>query len=177
MQFKYASLSLLLPLFVAACDSSQPTYSASNANSAPPPAAVEAPAAKPAPPPAAAPAPVAVQAAPAPAMAPKQAPRPTWRDANGPERWTAKGQAGKLGPVEKIGVGSCDDYVERYRTCFNNTNMTHEQKAPLRRALTDQLRQWKADTSAGKISQVAAACTAADQNARTAFKKVGCTSF
>ena len=179
MQFKKASLSLLLPLLVAACDSSQPTYSASNANSAAPPAVQTPP---PAPPPAPVatppPAPVAAAPPPAPALAPKTPPRPTWRDATGSDRWTAsKSQAGKMGAADKIGVGSCDDYVARYRACFNSTNMTREQKGSMRHTLTDQMRQWKTDTQAGKISQVAAACTAADQAARDQFKKVGCTAF
>src|SRR5512143_2058027 len=55
MKLNKAALVLLLPLLISACDSQQPTYSASNANSAPPP-----PAAQPAPPP---PPPVAEPAA------------------------------------------------------------------------------------------------------------------
>jgi hypothetical protein len=176
MQFKKALLPLLLPLLVAACDSNQPTYSASNANSAPPPAVQpQTPPPPPTPVPAAAPAPEPAHVAAAPAPPPSPV-RPTWRDQHGPERWT-QAPAGKMAPVEKIGVGSCDDYVERYRTCFNTTNLTREQKQPLRRTLTDQLRAWKTDTAAGKISQVAASCSAADQTARVEFRKVGCTAF
>jgi len=82
-----------------------------------------------------------------------------------------------MGPVAKLGVGSCDDYIERYRTCFNTSTIPREQKFPLRRALGDQVRQWKADASAGKISQVAAACSDADKKARVEFAKAGCTTF
>jgi hypothetical protein len=82
-----------------------------------------------------------------------------------------------MGPVPKLGVGNCDDYIERYRTCFNSTTIPHEQKFPLRSTLGQQVRQWKADTQAGKISQVAAACTDADKKARVEFAKVGCTTF
>jgi hypothetical protein len=79
--------------------------------------------------------------------------------------------------VAKIGVGTCDDYIERYRTCFNSATVPREQKFPMRRALGDQVRKWKADTQAGKVSQVAAACSDADRKARVEFAKAGCTTF
>lgn len=174
MSLKKALPLLLLALLVAACDSSQPNYSASNTNSAPPPAAAPPPAPPPPPPVVEAPkpAPAAVAATPARSAAPPRAPTRENRQA-----YYFGQQPGKLGPMEKIGVGNCDDYVERYRACFNNTNLTREQKVPLRQALTGQLRQWSTDSKAGKISQVAASCSAADQTARVEFRKVGCTTF
>ncbi len=173
MSFKKTGLLLLLPLAISACDSGQPTYSASNAASAPPPPPVQAqPAPQQAPPP--------VAQAPAVPVPPPTAPaRPKPAVSTGfdsPSRF-AQVPPGKMGPVAKLGVGSCDDYVERYRTCFNNTTIPREQKFPLRQALGVQVRQWKADTAAGKISQVAAACSDADRKARVEFAKVGCTTF
>ena len=172
MSLKKALPLLLLALLVAACDSSQPNYSASNANSAPPPAVQPPP---PPPPPVVEPpkpAPAEVAATPVRSAAPPRAPTRENRQA-----YYFGQKPGKIGPMEKIGVGNCDDYVERYRACFNNTNLTREQKIPLRQALTGQLRQWSADSKAGKISQVAASCSAADQTARVEFRKVGCTTF
>jgi hypothetical protein len=169
MSFKKTGLLLLLPLAISACDSGQPTYSASNAASAPPPPAQ----AQPAPPP-----PVA-QAPAAPVPPPTAPPRPAPAVAPGFDSASRFAQvpAGKMGPVAKLGVGSCDDYIERYRTCFNTSTIPREQKFPLRRALGEQVRQWKAEASAGKISQVAAACSDADKKARVEFAKVGCTTF
>jgi hypothetical protein len=170
MSFKKTGLLLLLPLAISACDSGQPTYSASNTTSAPPP--------------------------PAQAQSPRPAPLPwhrrrlRWscrrlrqhaqrRGCSGFDSASRFTQAppGKMGPVAKLGVGSCDDYIERYRTCFNSTTIPREQKFPLRRTLGEQMRQWKADAQAGKISQVAAACSDADKKARVEFAKVGCTTF
>jgi hypothetical protein len=172
MSFKKTSLLLLLPLAISACDSGQPTYSASNTTSAPPPPAQAQPAPQSAPPP--------VAQAPAAPVPPPTAPaRPAPAVAPGFDSASRFTQAppGKMGPVAKLGVGSCDDYIERYRTCFNSTTIPREQKFPLRRTLGEQMRQWKADAQAGKISQVAAACSDADKKARVEFAKVGCTTF
>jgi hypothetical protein len=160
------TLLLLLPLALSACDSSQPTYSASKANSAPP-AAAEAP-----PPPAPKPVVVTPPTAPPREAAPPTPPPNTPRDSA--SRF-AQVPAGKMGPVDKLGVGSCDQYVERYRTCFNSTQIAREQKFELRRTLSQQVRQWKADAGAGRISKVATACSDAEQQARAAFAKVGCS--
>ena len=170
MRLKRASLLLLLPLIVAACDSNQPSYSASNASSPPPP---------PPPPPAAEPAPVPAPvvetpapATPAPAPAePTRAPPPA---RSNPKNRYAQVPAGKLGPVDKFNVGSCDDYVERYRACFNSGKIPHESKFPLRRALAVQVRDWKKEIAVGHISQVAAACTEADRKARAEMSKFSC---
>jgi hypothetical protein len=169
MSFKKTGLLLLLPLAISACDSGQPTYSASNAASAPPPPPAQA---QPAPPPVA-------QAPSAPVPPPTAPARPAPAVASGFDSASRFTQVppGKMGPVAKLGVGSCDDYVERYRTCFNSTTIPREQKFPLRRTLGEQMRQWKADTQAGRISQVAAACSDADRKARVEFAKVGCTTF
>jgi len=169
MSFKKTGLLLLLPLVISACDSGQPTYSASNAASAPPPPPAQA---QPAPPPVA-------QAPSAPVPPPTAPARPAPAVASGFDSASRFTQVppGKMGPVAKLGVGSCDDYVERYRTCFNSTTIPREQKFPLRRTLGEQMRQWKADTQAGRISQVAAACSDADRKARVEFAKVGCTTF
>jgi hypothetical protein len=174
MNFKKIALLLLLPLAMSACDSGQPTYSASNAASAPPPPPPAEPASPPPPP--------VVQAPPPPATTPTaparaDLPKPPQARGNDSASRFAQVPPGKMGPVDKLGVGSCDDYIERYRACFNNTTIKHEQKFPLRRAFAQQLRQWKADAQAGKISQVAAACTDADKKARVEFSKVGCTTF
>lgn len=177
MNLRRPTLLLLLPLglTLAACESSQPSYSAANANSAPPPApAPAAPPAQPKPadtPPVAAAAPVA---APPRENAPPRIPAALGYDA---AKQYAQVPAGKMGPMPKLGVGSCDDYVERYRACFNGTQIPREQKFPLRRELGGEIRQWKAAIAAGRISEVAAACAAADSKARVAFAKVGCTSF
>ena len=75
-------------------------------------------------------------------------------------------------PVDAIGVGSCDDYIERYRTCLNSGNDSRaDTNSPMRRVLRQEVRQWKADAKAGKTSQVAAACTEADKKARVEFSQ------
>lgn len=169
MRLKRASLLLLLPLVVAACDSNQPSYSASNANSAPPP---PPPTAAPAPPPApVVETPPPVAPASTPAAEPARAPAPKPFDSK--SRF-AQVPAGKLGPVDKFNVGSCDDYVERYRACFNSGKIPHESKFPLRRAFAVQVRDWKKEVAAGHISQVAAACTEADRKARVELSRFSC---
>jgi hypothetical protein len=161
------TLLLLLPLALSACDSSQPTYSASNSNSAPAATPEVAP-----PPPA--PKPVVVT----PPVAPPREVAPPTPAPNAPQDSATRFsqvQPGKMGPVDKLGVGSCDQYIERYRTCFNSTQIERDQKFELRRTLGQQMRQWKADTAAGRISKVAAACSDAETTARAAFAKVGCS--
>jgi len=176
MRLKRTMLLLLLPVAIAACDSGQPTYSASNANSAPPPPppAAQQPTPPPAPPPVAqTPPETAPAATPVPPRAepPRIKPPPT-----SAERF-AQVPPGQIGPVNKLGVGSCDEYIEHYRTCFNNAKLARDQKFPLRRALMQQVRQWKTDAASGKISQVAAACTDAERKARTEFAQLGCKTF
>jgi hypothetical protein len=170
MELKRASLLLLLPLIFSACDNSQPSYSASNANSAPPPPPAEA---APPPPP---PQPQPVDETPTPPRVVQDVapPRPARTAGYNPAVQFAQVPPGQFGPVPKLGVGGCDTYVERYRTCFNSLKATHEVKGPLRRTLAQQLRQWKADVAAGKLSQVASACTDAESKARNEFAKVGC---
>jgi len=177
MGFKRMMLLLALPAAIAACDSGQPTYSASNANSAPPPPPPPPAAAQPAPPPPAAP--VAQTAAePAPVVTPAPRAEPP-RIKLPPDSATRFSQVppGQIGPLNKLGVGSCDEYIEHYRACFNNAKLPREQKFPLRRALMQQVRQWKTDSASGKISQVAAACTEAERKARTEFAQLGCKTF
>lgn len=176
MHLKTIAMLLVLPFALAACDSGQPSYSASNANSAPPPPppqaeqhapppVAQAPVAQPQPPPTAPTAP-----------AQQDVPKPSKVSQDSATRF-AQVPPGKMGPMPKLGVGSCDDYIERYRTCFNNTQMTREDKLPLRRALAQQVRQWKAAAAGGKLSQVAVECTEADRKARVEFSRVGCKAF
>jgi hypothetical protein len=164
------TLLLLLPLALSACDSSQPTYSASNANSAP--QATPAPALPPAPKPV-----VAAPPATAPAAVPQVVPAPPKPPYDPYRNRYVSVPPGKMGPVEALGVGNCDDYIERYRTCFNNTEIPKDPKFELRVALGSQVRDWKQDIVAGRISKVAAACSDASQKARAEFAKWGCTSF
>lgn len=173
MHLKTIAMLFVLPLALAACDSGQPSYSASNANSAPPPPQQQAQ--QQAPPPVAQ-APVAPLQPPPTAPPRQDLPKAPTAPPDSTARF-AQVPPGKIGPVPKLGVGSCDDYIERYRTCFNNTQMTHDDKYPLRRALAQQVRQWKAAAAGGKLSQVAVECTEADRKARVEFSRVGCKTF
>jgi hypothetical protein len=175
MDLKRVAMLLVLPLALAACDNGQPTYSASNANSTPPP-----------PPP-----PQAEQQAPPPVVQAQAEPPKPAPAAPAPQDLSNRAKAlqdnsttrfaqvmpGKMGVMPKLGVGSCDDYVERYRTCFNNTQITPEDKHPLRRALAKQMRKWKTAAADGKLSEVAVECTDAAREARVEFSKVGCKTF
>jgi hypothetical protein len=174
MDLKRIAVLLVLPVALAACDSGQPTYSASNANSAPPPPPAQAE--EQAPPPVVAQAPVEAPRPPPTAPVRQDSPKPSRALQDSATRF-AQVPPGKMGVVPKLGVGSCDDYIERYRTCFNNTQITQEDKRPLRRALAQQVRQWKAAAADGKLSQVAMECTEADRKARVEFSKVGCKTF
>jgi hypothetical protein len=173
MKWNNVSLLLLLALLISACDSQQPTYSASNANSAPPPAP---PAAPPPPPPAAepaAPTPVA-ETRPAPPPAPVSVARHT-PSASLPERSEA------LAPIQPIGIGSCDSYIERYRTCVNNGvasgTMPNSSKFALMHTFNRQVRKWQADVAAGNTTELVSACAEADKQARDELVKAGCRSF
>lgn len=174
MKWNNVSLLLLLALLVSACDSEQPTYSASNANSAPPP-----------PPPAAQPPPlpVAQPAAPMPVAETRPAPPPP--DASVARQHTPsaslpeRGEA--LAPVQPIGIGSCDSYIERYRTCVNNGvasgTMASSSKFALTHAFNRQVRKWQADVAAGNTAELVTACAEADKQARDELVKAGCRSF
>jgi len=172
MTLKQLALLLCLPLLVTACDSQQPTYSAANANSAPP--AVEAP-------------PPVVQVPPPAAAVSPAKPATTMADVE-PEfgstawlrdpknRWY-QAPAGKLPQVAKLNVGSCDDFIERFRTCFNSGAVPRDQKFLFRREFNQHMREWKTDTAAGKISQVASSCVDAERKARNDMAKFGCKTF
>lgn len=170
MPLKKTALVLLLPLALAACDSNQPTYSASDAASAPPPPPPQAQ------PQAPAPAPAPVAAAPTPAPAPAAEPQAVPEPEPSAQRF-AQVPAGKMGKIARIGVGGCDEYVRRYRTCFNATKIPHGEKFQVRRTLMQQVRKWKADTAAGKLSAVAVECTEATRAARAKFQELGCKTF
>jgi hypothetical protein len=176
MKWNYVSLLFVLALVISACDSQQPTYSASNANSAPPP-----------PPP-----PTPVAEAPKPAEPPVQPPPPqpkheaTRARAAVPANQLARARpmpaaADPLPPFEAFGIGGCDDYINRYRTCVNtgvaNNTIPVGRRTKLIKGLNVQVRQWKADVAAGKSTGLVTSCAEADRTARLELVKVGCTSF
>ena len=171
MKWINVSLLFLLAVLVSACDSQQPTYSASNANSAPPPApAPVAEAPKPAEPPAPPqPKPEVARAKPVPVSQELVRARPM------PAR------PDPLPPVDAFGIGGCDDYINRYRTCVNsgvaNNTIPIGRRSHLVQGLNVQVRQWKADIAAGKQNSLVTSCAEADQKARPELVKVGCTSF
>jgi hypothetical protein len=169
MKWNKVPLLLLLPLLISACDSQQPSYSASNANSAPPPpppAAVEE-APKPVAPPVQPRAEPAKPAAPATRELVRARPMPARPD--------------PLPPVNAFGIGGCDDYINRYRTCVNsgvtNGTIPAGRRSTLIRGLNVQVRQWQADVAAGKSNGLVTACADADKKARPELVNVGCTSF
>jgi len=173
--FKTWSLLLLLPLALAACDSNQPSYSASNPPPAaapaaqPPPAApVQAPAAEP--PPAAAPAAPAAQTA-----------APAARDRAAEPAKVATAQAVRLPPAEQVGIASCDAYVSRYRACLENDDSglvaPVQRKYQLAHMLARQVRQWKVQAKDGKSGDIANACTQAGAQAKETLGKLGCRAI
>ena len=172
MKWNKVPLLFLLPLLISACDSQQPTYSASNANSAPPPPA-PAPVAE-------APKPVA----PPPVQAQPEAPRakpaaPTSRELVRARPMPTLPEP--LPPVDAFGIGGCDDYVNRYRACVNtgvaNNTIPLNRRSKLVKAFNIQVRQWKSDVAAGKANSLVTSCAEADQTARPNLVSVGCTSF
>jgi hypothetical protein len=171
MKFIRPSLLLLAPLALAACDSSQPSYSASNP--APPPAATpSAPAPAPAQP--AAPTP----AAPAPVAAAAPVNERTGMPARGARPPVAQGIT--LPPAPQTGIGGCDAYVARYRSCLTSDQgvvAPVQRKYQLAHALARQVRKWQVDIKAGKTSEVAKACSAADSEARDTLGKLGCKAI
>ena len=182
MKLSKAPLVLLLPLLMSACDSQQPTYSASNANSAPPPQPAAQPA--PAPPPAAEPA--APTAAPMPVAETRPAESRQPYSVSAPRH--IAGRAGAtperievLAPVKPIGIGSCDSYIERYRACVNNgvanRTMPNASKFALMHSFNRQVRKWQADVAAGNTTELVSACAEAEKQVREELVKAGCTSF
>jgi hypothetical protein len=171
MKWINVSLLFLLAVLVSACDSQQPTYSASNASSAPPPA----------------PAPVAE--APQPAAPPEQpqaevvrakpAVAPVSHEVARARPMPARPDP--LPPVDAFGIGGCDDYINRYRACVNagvaNETIPVGRRSHLVHGLNVQVRQWQADVAAGKANGLVTACAEADKKARPELVKVGCTSF
>jgi len=171
MNWINVSLLFLLAVIISACDSQQPTYSASDANSAPPPPApapvAEAP--KPAPPP------VQPQAEVARAKPAEPVSHELVRARPMPAR------PDPLPPVDAFGIGGCDDYINRYRACVNagvaNDTIPVGRRSKLVHGLNVQVRQWHADVAAGKANGLVTACAEADKKARPELVKVGCTSF
>lgn len=174
----FSLLPLLLPLALAACDSGQPSYSASNATTPPP-----APAAQPAPPPA--------QPAPPPPPAAEQtaAAAPSAKPAVFGDRPRTQGPAQQptskaihLPPSEHVGIGSCDDYVSRYRACLEDDNSgtvtSLQHRYQLAQALARQVRGWKIQQSKGvQNGDIARACSEASTQAHDTLGKLGCKSF
>jgi hypothetical protein len=171
MKWNKVSLLFLLPLLISACDSQQPTYSASNANSAPPP---------PPTPVAEAPKPAAPPAQPQPEVARPKAVVPVSQQ----ELVRARPMPSRpdpLPPVDAFGIGGCDDYINRYRACVNagaaNDSIPSGHRAKLVHGFNIQVRQWQADVAAGKANNLVTSCADADKKARPELVKVGCTSF
>src|SRR5512144_446492 len=173
MKLSTVPLLLLLPLLISACDSQQPSYSASNATSAPPPQ--QAPAQE-APPPAP---PAAVATEKRPDAAPPRPPAPAKHELV--RAYPVAKRPPPLPPVQAFGIGGCDDYINRYRTCVNNGvadgSIPVDRRSKLVRGLNVQVRQWQADVAAGKTSELVAACAEADKKARPELVNAGCTSF
>ena len=170
MMWNKVPLLFLLPLLISACDSQQPTYSASNANSAPPPA----------------PAPVAEAPKPAapPAQPQQEVARPKPVVPVSQELVRARPMPSRpdpLPPVDAFGIGGCDDYINRYRACVNagaaNDSIPSGHRAKLVHGFNIQVRQWQADVAAGKANSLVTSCADADRKARLELVKVGCTSF
>ncbi|HSE12623.1 MAG TPA: hypothetical protein VLB69_08310 [Rudaea sp.] len=169
MKLNMAPLVLLLPLLMSACDSQQPSYSASNANSVPPPQpAVQAP-----PPP-----PAEVVTEKRPESAPVR-PAPVSRELVRARPMPTRPDP--LPPVNAIGIGGCDDFINRYRTCVNtgvaNGTIPVSRRSKLVRAFNVQVRQWQADLAAGNTSSLVTSCAEADKKARPELVQVGCSSF
>jgi hypothetical protein len=86
-----------------------------------------------------------------------------------------------LAAVNPIGIGGCDSYIQRYRTCVNNgvanRTMPNASKFHLVHAFNQQVRNWQADVKSGKTAGLATACAEADKQARPDLVQAGCTSF
>jgi hypothetical protein len=171
MHLKKLAVLLLLPLALSACDSGQPTYSASNAASAPAPP----------PPPQVQPqAPPAVPATPPPAAPTTQAPRTA--EVATPEKPAVRDHRGPpIPPIESFNVASCEDYIARYRTCMNGVlgrgTLRNADRFPLLRRLNGQVRKWRAEVKKGNTEGLAGQCATADKEARPILHKAGCLSF
>jgi hypothetical protein len=182
MKLNQVPLLLLLPLVISACDSQQPSYSASNANSAPAPAPQQAPAQE-APPPNAphADAPPAMAAAEKP---PVDAAPKAYSVAAAHHVAIAGGSLPEhevLAPVNPTGIGGCDSYIERYRACVNNgvanRTMSNPSKFALVHTFNRQMRKWQADVKSGDTAGLVTACAEADKQARPDLVQAGCSSF
>ena len=175
MKWNKAPLLLLLPLLISACDSQQPSYSASNTTSVQP----AAQAAPPAPPPPA----VAEPAEPAATPVAEQRPAETsksYGSAAAPRVAIPGGSLPRneaLAPVKPIGIGGCDSYIERYRACVNNSATNRTTRFALVHVFNQQVRKWQADVASGETTGLVAACAEADRQARDQLVKAGCTSF
>lgn len=155
------SLLCLLPLALAACESSVPPEQ--------PTAAAPAPAA-PSPPPQPAPATepasattTATSAATAAATAATTAP-----DSDKP---LPPGINREIQPLPTIGVVACDSYVEAVRACLNDGHILGRERVKVRSALAKQVRAWQEEGKQPSID----ACVAARSEARDQLKQYGCT--
>jgi hypothetical protein len=55
--------------------------------------------------------------------------------------------------------------------------VANAERFAMMRTLTAQTRQWRADASAGNAGTLTSTCSNADKEARTAWTRLGCTSF
>ena len=180
MDPKKSLFLLTLLSMLAACDSNQPSFSASNAQQ---PSAQQPAATAPAPgAPAAAPPPTAPPSTAPPAAAdrpPPPAPPPSNKVAAAnaaPNHMTQP-----VPSVESFGFASCDDYVARFRACMNTVLgrgvIPNERRFPLLRMVNGHVREWRAALAQDKSTNLASACEEADKEARPVLHQAGCTSF
>ena len=94
-----------------------------------------------------------------------------------PDREQGAGEdAVPAGPeAYKVGVPSCDDYIQKFLRCVRS-KMPADTRPLLERSLLVTARKWRAVKVSGKgTAELAAGCDAALRDARTALKEYGCT--
>jgi len=159
MQRPLKTLLCLLPLALAACETSVPSEQVS----APPP-----------PPPVAAPA-APAEAAPAAAPPVAEVPPPAAVQVatTSDDHALPAGIAREVQPMPTIGVVACDSYVEAVRACLNDGHIKGGDRVKVRSALAKQVKAWSAQ---GKQPDIET-CVAARGEARTQLKQYGCANI